>query len=134
MNRRVVSPSGFTFSTGVHLPYGATILGVTAAAASRDPEIFENPDEFDGYRFQRLRNSVDRNQHAFSGTSTLHWGLGKHTCPGRFFASAEIKLLLAKIVMKYDVRTKDGRRPDDVCWELANSPDTNAFIEFRKRG
>ncbi|KAF8242725.1 cytochrome P450 [Wilcoxina mikolae CBS 423.85] len=133
MLRRVVSPDGFTFSTGAHLPYGSTILGVTTAAASMDPEIFENPNEFDGYRFQRLRSGEDWNKYTFSSTETLHWGIGKYACPGRFFASSEIKLLLASIVLKYDVRTKDGQRPKDICWELSMSPDPTASIEFRKR-
>jgi cytochrome P450 len=133
MRRRVVSPDGLTFSTGVHLPYGSMILGVSAAAASMDPEIVENPNEFDGYRFQRLRSGEDRNKYTFTSTETLHWGSGKFACPGRFFASSEIKLLLALIVLKYDVRTKDGQRPKDIYWELSMGPDPKESIEFRKR-
>ncbi|CCX34716.1 Similar to Ent-kaurene oxidase; acc. no. Q701P2 [Pyronema omphalodes CBS 100304] len=132
MRRKVVGSKGFTFSNGVHIPHGATILGVTSAAASLDPEIFENPEEFDGYRFLKLRQE-DPNKHVFSSTSTYHWGLGKHACPGRFFASTEIKMLLAEIVVRYDIRIKDNKRPADICWGISNSPDVSAFVEFRAR-
>ncbi|KAI5810727.1 cytochrome P450 [Pyronema omphalodes] len=132
MSRKVVGSKGFTFSNGVHIPYGATIIGVTSGAASLDPEIFENPEEFDAYRFLRLREE-DPNKHVFTSTSTYHWGLGRHACPGRFFAAAEIKMILAEIIFRYDIRIKDNKRPADLHWGFTNTVDASAFIEFRAR-
>lgn len=34
----------------------------------------------------------------------LAWGHGKHACPGRFFAAATMKLLLAYLVLEFDFR------------------------------
>ena len=36
------------------------------------------------------------------------FGLGKHACPGRFFASNEIKVLLCRIILDYDMKLLDG--------------------------
>lgn len=38
----------------------------------------------------------------------MHFGYGRHACPGRFFAANEIKLILARILVDYDIRMPDG--------------------------
>ncbi len=45
---------------------------------------------------------------ASTGVNSLQFGLGRHACPGRFFAVMELKLLLAHLVMNYDVKLPDG--------------------------
>jgi cytochrome P450 len=44
----------------------------------------------------------------------LTWGYGQHACPGRFFAANEIKLMLARILMDYDLRLPEGMTAKDV--------------------
>ncbi|KAL1961582.1 hypothetical protein VTN77DRAFT_1434 [Rasamsonia byssochlamydoides] len=43
----------------------------------------------------------------------LGFGYGQNACPGRFFAAQELKLLLAYIVLNYDIRPLE-RRPKNV--------------------
>lgn len=36
------------------------------------------------------------------------WGLGKHACPGRHYASFLLKLVLAHVLLRYEIRLPDG--------------------------
>lgn len=38
----------------------------------------------------------------------MHFGYGRHACPGRFFAANEIKLMLVRLLMDYDIKMPDG--------------------------
>ena len=53
--------------------------------------------------------------------------------PGRFFAVMEIKALLAVTLLNYDVKTKDGRRPENQALQHLIVPDMSAKILFKKR-
>jgi cytochrome P450 len=52
MNRQVEQE--ITLSNGLTLPKG-THIGVAAGPNALDPEFFEDPDRFDGFRFEKLR-------------------------------------------------------------------------------
>jgi hypothetical protein len=47
----------FSLSNGQVIPAGV-IIEVPSAAISHDPEVFENPDKFDPWRFARLREQA----------------------------------------------------------------------------
>ncbi|KAF9528913.1 hypothetical protein CPB83DRAFT_853417 [Crepidotus variabilis] len=50
-----------------------------------------------------------------TGLDSLAFGHGRHVCPGRYFAASELKLMMAHIVMNYDVRTiEEGVGPEDL--------------------
>ena len=73
----------FTFSNGVTVPAG-TLVSIPASTTHTDERIYPNPDEFDGFRFSRLRESEGdsmTNRHQMVSTSTEHlaFGLGRHT-------------------------------------------------------
>lgn len=38
----------------------------------------------------------------------MGFGYGRHACPGRFFAAAEIKLLLARLLLDYEIAMPPG--------------------------
>lgn len=55
-------------------------------------------------------------------------------CPGRFFASGEIKLILSHILLHYDFETEvKGVRPKDTHLATECIPSETAKILFRKR-
>lgn len=69
-----------------------------------------------------------------TGPDQLHWGVGSHACPGRFFASYEIKMLLAEILIRYDIELLPGaERPRDLAIDIRVIPDPMAAIRFRNR-
>ena len=80
MARLVLRP--FTFSNGVTIPAG-TLVSIPSRAAHTDERIFENPDEFDGFRFAKLRKSGgdiagSRSQVLTLSSENLTFGLGRH--------------------------------------------------------
>jgi len=118
MSRIALRP--FTFSNGVTIPAG-TLVTIPASAVHTDEKIYPNPDEFDGFRFAELRESegdstTSRYQAVSSSTEHLAFAVGKHTCPGRFFAANEVKALLAYIVATYDMKFEEGKEaPRELC-------------------
>jgi len=56
------------------------------------------------------------------------------TCsPGRFFAVHEVKMMLAFLLLRYDLRTVNGQRPKDLEFEARIIPDINCKLLVRKR-
>lgn len=99
-------------STGETIPAGV-VIETPVHAVTRDPEIFEDPDEFKPFRFYEMREDgstedAARNQFVSISTKYLSFGYGRHACPGRFLAANEIKLIVATCIMMYDIRLAGG--------------------------
>ncbi|KAJ7451356.1 cytochrome P450 [Mycena latifolia] len=143
--RKVVAKEGFTFSDGTKIPYGA-FVGVPGLEMQYDPDNYENPTTFDGFRFSRMRpqragshypseEASFFNRHMVT-TAQDHvvFGYGQHACPGRFFAATELKAMLAHILIKYDVKAKaEGIRPPDMGFGIMRMPNLRGTIMIRKR-
>ncbi|KAF5572158.1 ent-kaurene oxidase [Fusarium pseudocircinatum] len=108
--RKVVQPDGITTPTGLHLPYG-TILGVPGYGMHHDEDIYPNPNDYNPFRFSEIgdgqseKSSGRRTRHSWVTTSPEYtpFGHGRYACPGRFFASTELKILLAYLIFNYDI-------------------------------
>lgn len=104
---------------------------------NRSPEIWENPDEFDMDRFYRLREiSGNDNRYHFVTTSSNSpgWGDGTQACPGRFFATSTLKIVMAHIVMNYDVSLrKVAPLKSQPLVNGSYSPDDSVEIFFKSR-
>ncbi|KAH9972310.1 cytochrome P450 [Lactifluus volemus] len=135
MLRLVLRP--FTLSNGQTIPVG-TLVGIPLDAVHRDGEIYPNPEEFDGFRFSKLHEeegdvSVSGYQAVSTSPEQLSFGLGRHACPGRFFAVNEIKAMLAHIIVTYDFKFEEGKGvPPDVCFGPFRNPG-DANVLFKKR-
>ncbi|KAF5554249.1 cytochrome P450 monooxygenase (lovA) [Fusarium mexicanum] len=120
------------------LPDGTLLeKGTHIAIDSRemyDPADFENPEEFDAWRFHKRRQAGD-NTSLFvqSGPEHAQFGMGKHICPGRFFAGSELKLCLAHIILKYDIRLKDGCLGKPMQFGFLSATDPFTQLEVRRR-
>ncbi|KAJ6452369.1 cytochrome P450 [Mycena vulgaris] len=135
MLRKVLDPAGFKFSDGTVIPFGSMVY-----AASRAEHF--NPDVFDGFRFSKMRDGRGQSgaegifNHHMISTSVNHlaFGHGHHSCPGRFFAAAELKAMLAHLVMNYDIRAEiEGVRPPDDVFGIMVLPNRKAKVWFRRR-
>ena len=54
--------------------------------------------------------------------------------PGRFFAVNEIKLMMAFAILRFDIKTKDGRRPPEFKFNWFTIPDIKAEVLLRRKG
>lgn len=63
-------------------------------------------------------------------------GHGRHACPGRFFASVEIKIILIGLLQNYDIKLCDDYRegrPLNILTEFMAHQDHTYEVCFRKR-
>ncbi|EPQ60474.1 cytochrome P450 [Gloeophyllum trabeum ATCC 11539] len=134
LNRKVMKP--FMLSDGTRLPIG-THIACAAMCTHSDNENYVSADVFDGFRFANMREEDGESiKYQFVSTSTdyVPFGHGRHACPGRFFAAAELKAMLAHLVINYDVKLEDeGVRPKDTWFSTSRSPNRTAKVMFRKR-
>ena len=66
--------------------------------------------------------------------SNMSWGYGSHACPGRWFADAEIKMILVHLLMEYDFEFPAGKsRPGSMEFETQNLPDKTATVMLKRR-
>jgi len=124
----------FTFSDGTTIPAGC-IAAVPLNCIHADSAYFPDPDTFDGLRFFKMREQDGegiKHQFVTLDSTYLLFGHGRHACPGRFFAESEVKVILAHILMTYDIEMPNGR-PNNVYFGEAVLCDTNAEMLFRKR-
>ncbi|KAK3386278.1 cytochrome P450 [Sordaria brevicollis] len=106
-----------TLKDGLHIPRG-TRVAFPMHEHQNDPLIYPNPHQFDPLRFYRKRHSSpdQLNLHMAGQThpNVLGFGYGNQACPGRQFAVAEIKLIMARMVYEFEFRFPDemkGQRP-----------------------
>lgn len=133
--RKVRQP--ISLSDGTYLPAGTKLLA-PQCGISGDERYFPNAQSFDALRFfhMRQRSDEDANRYQFTSISdtNMNFGAGKHACPGRFFASNEIKMILAYFLINFSMKLKEGEsRPKGMMLMMSKTPDPNAELLFRRR-
>lgn len=132
-----------TLKDGTFIPAGITIEALFAPPLF-DVELFPDPETFDPYRFLKLRRGEtpdpnrygNKEQYTFSHATkeNLVWGYGAHVCPGRYFANNEIKLILARMLLQYNIRmpggSKEAMKPQRAG--MGFTPDLRKPIEFKR--
>ncbi|KAH7048407.1 cytochrome P450 [Macrophomina phaseolina] len=137
MHRYVKPAEGFTFSSGEHLPQG-THLVFPSGPYQHEDELYPDGDKFEPFRFSEAKD--DAPMHHVNGpvsavsTGKYHfpWGIGKSQCPGRFFAVHEIKIILAHILLNYDMKPLQ-KRPANTPIGTFALPDEKVTISIRRR-
>ncbi|KAI1387289.1 cytochrome P450 [Hypoxylon trugodes] len=132
-----------TLSDGTYLPAGYMIETAHGLTVS-DPELFPNPEEFDAHRFQNLRNGTaedklnykNKEQYQFVTMTKdfMSFGYGRHSCPGRYFAAQEIKLIIARLLLDFDMKMPDGltERYANLSQGANAFPDPTKEVLFRR--
>ncbi|KAK3642111.1 hypothetical protein LTR56_010982 [Elasticomyces elasticus] len=106
LQREVVQAGGITTPDGVYLPQGSHV-------ATFHPDLLDDSIQYDPLRSYKVAmGALDgdgegqpRKQKLasdISGGQSLAFGLGKHACPGRFFAVQNIKLILGWMLTRYE--------------------------------
>ncbi|KAJ9567571.1 hypothetical protein OSB04_003537 [Centaurea solstitialis] len=89
-----------------------TLVYVNAFAIGRDPESWENPEEFLPERF--LASDVDFRGNDFK---LIPFGAGRRICPGISMGVITVELLLANLLYLFDWGLPDGMKKEDIDFE-----------------
>ncbi len=124
-------------SDGTALPSGSHIC-MPVNAIQNDPDVTPDPTSFDGFRYYKYRQRPGEGHlHQFATTekNLLNFGHGKYACPGRFFASLEIKVILVRLIMNYDFKlTAHQGRPANLKAHEFLFPNPDGELLIRGRG
>ena len=153
--RRVIAPDGLVAPNGTTCPYNSWI-GVASNGIHNDPSIYPDTETYNAFRFSDMREAEAKAEAVDEGVmaskeserdklikkanlsfvsvgSQYHpFGLGRHACPGRFFAANELKLLLAYMIQNYDFEFLETRPPSNWMGPVLLPP-MKATIKIRKR-
>ena len=75
-----------------------TIVGISAVATHRDPDVWPEPDKFDPMRFSAEGGAKTRHRYAW-----VPFGGGAHMCLGLHFAYMQMKVIMAHLLPHYDI-------------------------------
>lgn len=129
-----VAKEKVTLQDGTIVPKGTSLA--FANELRLDPEMYPDPENFDGYRFQKMRGDPDKAKLVpFTKTRMSHlaFGHGKHACPGRFLSSDEAKLILCHILLKYEFKAVEGCVPNMCVRGMFVQRDPGGVISVKPR-
>ncbi|KAI0593871.1 cytochrome P450 [Biscogniauxia sp. FL1348] len=103
----------------------------------QDEKVYENPEEWDPKRFLAMRAQAGKEHMSqFVATSGDHFGFGhgEHACPGRFFASNELKVALCHLLLKYDWKLAPGTAVNPLIrgFSMISCPTAKVLIRRRE--
>ncbi|KAH8753647.1 cytochrome P450 [Diaporthe sp. PMI_573] len=138
---RIVGKNGVTTPSGVQVPAGWQV-GIPAYSIHYDKEIYGSDAEtFNPFRFYNRRKDAQvtgdnlkgaRQAWATTSADYLSFGAGLNSCPGRFFASGMLKVLMANILLRYDFEFQE-KRPENVWFGTNHIPPMSAKMRIRRR-
>ncbi|KAI9707108.1 MAG: hypothetical protein M1836_000068 [Candelina mexicana] len=148
LDRTIVAKEGLTMEDGVFLPQG-TKVGTALYSIHRDESFYTNANEYDAFRFSRPLEEAKQDLSVIEAAPALgempqnapltltsdiflEFGHGRHACPGRFFASVQLKLLIASLVLDYDVKPL-ATRPENTWVADYGFPPHKATLQVRRR-
>ncbi|KAK7438623.1 hypothetical protein VKT23_017956 [Stygiomarasmius scandens] len=135
-----IAKDNINLGDGTCVPLGSTVV-IDHQPVHFDGEYYRDPEKCDLFRFKKLREKESRlitdpkHTFAFADGHALVFGTGRHACPGRFFASTLLKIIIGHILLTYDLSFPPGVKgsPDTLQFDRAVFPDPHATLVFTKR-
>lgn len=140
--RKALGP--YVFRDGSRLSEGDWVC-VPQRAMMRDGSRYSHADTFDGFRFARANDALrrgarpdevpDRSPSSLTD-ATIEWpiwGFGNTACPGRFYASVVLKLILVHILNEWECTMPDPAAPRYRTWRSSLVPRGSTVVSFRRQ-
>ncbi|GLB37078.1 putative cytochrome p450 [Lyophyllum shimeji] len=133
-----ISVLGHDLLDGTSVPPGHRVA-IDMKAVHFNPQVYPDPDRCDLFRFAKMREDEEgaSSKYGFAtpDSNYLPFGAGRHACAGRFFAAMELKIMLAHILLNYDISFPPGvtARPANITFNGAIIPDSKAQMVFTRR-
>ncbi|KUI64054.1 Fumitremorgin C monooxygenase [Cytospora mali] len=129
LTKEVVHKDGIVLpGSTVRMPAGSWV-GVPVLGIHRDERFYTDPQLYRPFRYVDSAESLD----ASKPTPTyLGFGYGKHACPGRWFAVLMLKMIIAYIVLNYDIEAGTVPPKMSVLGDAALPP-ISTTIRVRRR-
>ncbi|EEB91646.1 hypothetical protein MPER_09964, partial [Moniliophthora perniciosa FA553] len=90
-------------------------------------------DALRSYKKRRMEGENLKHQMVTPQPGYLSFGIGKHACPGRFFAVSLLKFILSHTLLHYDIKLDEGEKPKVNVFGTRLSADTTTRVMFKKR-
>ncbi|KAK8001020.1 hypothetical protein PG991_013242, partial [Apiospora marii] len=144
MSTRRCATQPFTLSNGTTLGIGDWACTPVRSIMQYE-QYYPESLHFHGFRFappklvEEIQGNFKVPQPSTSkltdaGDSWHVWGTGRMVCPGRYYASAVMKLLVGLVVMNYDCELVDARESRWFTWRSCILPREDTMMVFHALG
>ncbi|KAF2652995.1 cytochrome P450 [Lophiostoma macrostomum CBS 122681] len=131
VRRKALQP--YTFASGApHVPAGATVA-VSSYDLMHDSTQYPSSNDFQPRRFIDTESPARGTKFTEVSERFPVWGYGSLACPGRFHASIVMKLVIAHIVMQYDMRLENEKARTLWSWETFCMPYESTIFVLKER-
>ncbi|KAB8272529.1 cytochrome P450 [Aspergillus minisclerotigenes] len=119
-------------SDGLRLPKGTHIC-MASGPIGMDTKYVSDPNTFDAFRY--VDGDKAQSQFVHTSATSMHFGLGRYACPGRFFATFVLKAILSRFLVEYEFRFGPDQvgRPKNMLLGDKIVPNTSVDVYVRKR-
>ncbi|XP_058116997.1 uncharacterized protein LOC131284572 [Anopheles ziemanni] len=108
-------------------PAGANLI-IMPFFLGRDAKYFPNPEKFDPERFNVERSAEKTNPYQY-----IPFSAGPRNCIGQKFAVAELKSLVSKVLLHYEILPPSEERTESFIAELILRPEHGLFVRLQPR-
>ncbi|KAI0019487.1 cytochrome P450 [Xylariomycetidae sp. FL0641] len=141
MSTRRCALQPFKLSNGIELAVGDWVCSPSGAIMQSEHH-YPEPSVFNGFRFadQKALEQLDRpplkpHQPQPSKLTDVNpwfsmWGTGRMACPGRFYATAFMKVILGHIILNYECHLVEPDKKRWQTWRSATMPLENTKVIF----
>lgn len=121
-----MAKKAFPITDSYTIPKGAMVVPTTYLAL-RDPEVYENPDEFDPERY------YSGDAEAKGAKNFLVFGTGPHVCIGQHYAQLNLALFLGKASLLLDWKHHPTPLSEEIKVFATIFPKDNCPLTFTER-
>ncbi|KAE8377154.1 cytochrome P450 [Aspergillus bertholletiae] len=133
LHRQVVRRGGVVLPDGQTVPPG-TWLCVLSGNLQRDDDFYDDAQTYKPFRFvSKLAEAGSDKAPLLPLTNEkyLTFGYGRHACPGRWFSFQIMKIVIAYLVINYDIEPLE-KRPDNIVFADLNIPHLSHVIRVKR--